>query len=73
MMQQQIQSQNMIYQAQMEYQKLQMETVAAQNKSINKLKKELATAKSNNAKERSAKPTKPVVNAGQQIANGSSS
>ena len=65
MMQQQMQSQNMMYQAQMEYQKLQMETVAAQNKSIDELKKELAIAKSNNAKEQSAKPNKPVINAGQ--------
>ena len=55
----------MIYQAQMEYQKLQMETIAAQNKSIHKLKKELATAKSNNAKEQSAKLTKPLINARQ--------
>ena len=31
MMQQQMQSQHMMYQAQMEYQKLQTETVAAQN------------------------------------------
>ena len=65
-MQQQMQSQHMMYQAQMEYQKLQTETVAAQNQSIEELKKELATAKSNKAKEQSAKPTKPVVNAGQK-------
>ena len=65
MMQQQMQSQHMMYQAQMEYQKLQTETVAAQNQSIEELKKELATAKSNKVKEQSAKPTKPVVNAGQ--------
>ena len=51
MMQQQMQSQNMMYQAQMEYQKLQTETLAAQDKSIDELKRELATAKSNNAKE----------------------
>ena len=65
MMQQQMQSQNMMYQAKMEYQKLQTETIAAQNKSIEELKREVATAKSNSAKE-SAKPTKPVINAGQE-------
>ena len=63
MMQQQMQSQNNMYQAQLEYQKLQTETVAAQNKSIDELKKEVATAKSSNAS--SAKPTKPVIKAGQ--------
>ena len=39
MMQQQMQSQNMMYQAQMEFQKLQTKTVAAQNKSNDELKK----------------------------------
>ena len=50
MMQQQMLSKNMMHQAQMEYQKLQTETVAAQNKLIDELKKELVTSKSHNAK-----------------------
>ena len=65
MMQQQMQSQNMMYQAHLEYKKLQMETVAAQNKVIDELKRDLVIAKSNNAKEKSAKPAKPVIKADQ--------
>ena len=75
LMQQQIQGQNLMYQAQMQslqkqhqdqlnQQKLQMETILSQNKAIDELKNELDKARSTNSHEQSKRPDRPLINPG---------
>ena len=75
LMQQQIQGQNIMYQTQMEslqrqqteqlnQQKLQMETIRSQNRTINELKHELERAKDTKSNEHANRPERPTINAG---------
>ena len=75
LMQHQIQGQNIMYQTQMEslqrqqteqlnQQKLQMETILSQNRTINELKHELERAKDTKSNEHANRPERPTINAG---------